>query len=257
MTESRPASSFTLQQILDLALTAGLLSHQSGGDTVRTGALIQRTALALGANKADTVISSINIGVTVERENLRETAFRKAPHMGANFSMLTAVEDTIADLEDGRIEPTGLAARFAEIASRPPLYPRWLIAILVGLSCGGFAALFGGDWTAIACTTIGSALGMGLRLFLHSRHYVPFMFASASSFVAMLSTALLGRLLHTATAEAAMAASVLFLIPGVPLINGVSDLFHTKYLNGIVRLVMGLVFVIGIAVGVSLALRIL
>lgn len=54
-----------------------------------------------------------------------------------------------------------------------------------------------------------------------------------------------------------MAASVLFLIPGVPLINGAADLFHANYLNGMVRIMMGVVFVVGIAVGVSLALRIL
>ena len=73
----------------------------------------------------------------------------------------------------------------------------------------------------------------------------------------MLVTGLLLKLLPSETQEAAMAASVLFLIPGVPLINGASDLFHTNYLNGMVRIMMGLLFVIGIAVGVSLALRIL
>jgi uncharacterized membrane protein YjjP (DUF1212 family) len=257
MPEPHTARPYTLQQILDLALTAGILSHQSGGDTARTSAIIRRVAMTLGAQKADTVISSINIGVTVEKDNLRETGFRKAPHMGANFSMLTAVEHAVADMEDGRLDTGRAASIFSAIAHTPLLYPRWLVAILVGLACGGFAALFGGDMPAILCTTIGSGLGMALRLFLHKRHYVPFMFASASSFVAMLVTGLLAKAVQTPMAEAAMAASVLFLIPGVPFINGAADLFHTNYLNGIVRIMMGIVFVIGIAVGVSLALRIL
>ncbi len=247
----------SLQQILDLALMAGILSHQSGGDTARTSAIIRRVALILGAQHADTVISSINIGVTVEQDNRRETAFRKAPHMGANFSMLTAVEHAVADMEQGKLDITSAGAVFDDIAKRPPLYPRWLVAVLVGLACAGFTAFFGGDLTALVCTTIGSGLGMALRLFLHKRHYVPFMFATASSFVSMLVTGLLAKLLQTTTPEAAMAASVLFLIPGVPFINGAADLFHTNYLNGMVRIIMGVVFVLGIAVGVSLALRIL
>ncbi|SFN49861.1 Uncharacterized membrane protein YjjP, DUF1212 family [Formivibrio citricus] len=257
MTAAQPGSPYTLQQILDLALTAGILSHQSGGDTARTSAIIRRVATILGAQKADTVISSINIGVTVEKDNLRETAFRKAPHMGANFSMLTAVEHAVSDMEEGRIDIANAEAVFAEIAKTPLLYPRWLVSALVGLACGGFAALFGGDVAAILCTTIGSGLGMALRLFLHKRHYVPFMFATASSFVAMLVTGLLAKLVQTPASEAAMAASVLFLIPGVPFINGAADLFHTNYLNGMVRIMMGVVFVIGIGVGVSLALRLL
>lgn len=246
-----------LPEVLDLALAAGLLVHQSGGDTARTSATIRRMALALSATRADTVVSSLNIGVTLERDNLRETAFRKAPHMGANFTMLTAVEQVVGALEEGRIGAEGAKTILEDIANRPHFYPRWLIAVQVGISCGGFAAMFGGDMIAIACTTTGSAIGMALRLFLHRRHYVPFMFAAASSFTALLITGILLKLAGSSTHEAAMAASVLFLIPGVPLINGAADLFHANYLNGMVRIMMGLFFVIGIAVGVSLALRIL
>lgn len=246
-----------LQEVLDLSLVAGLIAHQSGGDTARTSATIRRMALALGATRADTVVSSLNIGVTVERGKARETAFRKAPHMGANFTMLTEVARVVEAIEEGRIGIDEIRGRLDAISSQPHFYPRWLIASLVGISCGGFAALFGGDLLAILCTTIGSALGMRLRQFLHARHYVPFMFAAASSFTALLITGLLLKWLPSTTPEAAMAASVLFLIPGVPLINGAADLFHTNYLNGMVRIMMGLLFVIGIAVGVSLALRIL
>ena len=38
-----------LTEVLDLALKAGLLVHQSGGDTARTGQTIRRMARALGA----------------------------------------------------------------------------------------------------------------------------------------------------------------------------------------------------------------
>lgn len=246
-----------LQEILELSLLAGLLVHQSGGDTARTSATIRRMALALGASRADTVVSSLNIGVTVEQDKLRETAFRKAPHMGANFTMLTAVARLVEAVEEQRIDADTARTQLDEIVRQPHFYPHWLIAMLVGVSCGGFAALFGGDTVAIACTTLGSGIGMALRLFLHRRHYVPFMFAMASSLTAMLVTGLLLMLVHSSTQEAAMAASVLFLIPGVPFINGAADLFHANYLNGMVRIMMGVLFVIGIAVGVSLALRIL
>lgn len=246
-----------LQEILELSLLAGLLVHQSGGDTARTSATIRRMALALGAERADTVVSSLNIGVTVEQDKQRETAFRKAPHMGANFSMLTEVVRLVEAVEEQNIDADTARIQLDEIVRQPHFYPHWLIAMLVGVSCGGFAALFGGDTAAITCTTLGSGVGMALRLFLHRRHYVPFMFAMASSLTAMLVTGLLLKLVHSNTQEAAMAASVLFLIPGVPFINGAADLFHANYLNGMVRIMMGVLFVIGIAVGVSLALRIL
>jgi uncharacterized membrane protein YjjP (DUF1212 family) len=115
--------------------------------------------------------------------------------------------------------------------------------------------LFGGDIAAILITTFGATLGMAVRFYLVLRHFKPSVFATAASFVALLSVGLLRHL--TDTPEAALAASVLFLIPGVPLINGAADLLNANYLNGMVRFAMSAVIIFGIAVGVSLALRIL
>ncbi len=251
--------SLALTEVLDLALKAGLLVHQSGGDTARTGQTIRRMARALGAERAESAISSLNIGLTVARGHENETAFRKAPHMGANFTLLSSVEQVVEGVESGRVGAAGAHTLLDDLHNRRHFYPRWLIALTVGLSCGGFAALFGGDTMAIIDTTLGAAIGMALRLWLHGRHYKPFLFALASSFIALLIAGALAQWgpMASATPEFARAASVLFLIPGVPLINGASDLFNANYLNGLVRITMGVVFVVGIALGVSLALRLL
>lgn len=244
----------SIQEIMDLALTAGLFCHQSGGDAAHTGRTMNRLALALGADKADTVIASINIGITVEKKGIRTTAFRKAPHMGANFAMLTAVTRLVDAVVQKRIGARVARIELERIERRPRHYHPAVIAPLVGLSCGGFAALFGGDTPAIVCTIMGSGLGMALRLLMFP-YYKPFMFALAASFTALTTTGLLLRLLPSHSADAALAASVLFLIPGVPFINGAADLFTAHYLNGMVRIMMGVIFVIGIATGVSLGLR--
>ncbi|QLG88943.1 threonine/serine exporter family protein [Chitinibacter bivalviorum] len=250
----------SLDEILALSLQAGLLMHQSGAGTHRTSMAMQRIAKALGAARVDIMISSTNIGATVERANELGnetlTAFRKAPHMGANFSSLTAVRHWLHQLEHGEIDAKIAKRQLDEIAGRATHYPRWLITILVGISCGAFAALFGGDIPAIIFTTIGAACGMAVRFFMVLRHFKPSIFATASSFVALLITGLLAHQ-ASSTPDAALAASVLFLIPGVPLINGAADLLNGNYLNGIVRFTMSAVIIFGIAVGVSIALRIL
>ncbi|MBE9608320.1 threonine/serine exporter family protein [Chitinilyticum piscinae] len=242
-----------LAQVLDLALHAGLLVHLSGGDTERAAATMRRVALALGAARADTVVSSLNIGLTIERGNERDTAFRRAPHVGANFANLTELERLLEDLEAGHISAEQLQDGLDDVARRKPIHSRPLMAALIGLSCGAFAALFGGDLAAVLITTLGSALGVAVRFLLLSRGFKPVMFAIAASFTALLVVGLLRGL--TATPDAALAASVLFLIPGVPLINGASDMLAANYLNGMVRLTMSAMIVLGIAIGVSVALR--
>ncbi|WP_148713883.1 threonine/serine exporter family protein [Chitinolyticbacter meiyuanensis] len=245
-----------LADIAHLALTAGNLVHQSGGDTARTSETMVRTARALGADSAYTVVSSLNLGLTVNGSGQQHTAFYKAPHMGVNFRALTGVERALAALEAKRIGAPAFTTLLRELHDHPHYAPRWLTALAVGFACGGFAALFGGDLAAVLATTIGAGLGTGLRLVLAKQGYKPLVFAIATAALAASVTGLLARS-WSATPDAALAASVLFLIPGVPLINGAADLLSGNYLNGTVRLTMSAVFVLGIGIGMSLALRVL
>jgi uncharacterized membrane protein YjjP (DUF1212 family) len=54
----------------------------------------------------------------------------------------------------------------------------------------------------------------------------------------------------------AFATSVLFLIPGVPLINSFSDLIDGNIMNGIVRGVNGLIIAFAIALGLLTAMQV-
>lgn len=56
------------------------------------------------------------------------------------------------------------------------------------------------------------------------------------------------------TAEIALATSPLFLVPGVPLINGVIDIMEGHVLMGVSRLVNALLLIVCIAVGLSATL---
>ena len=80
-------------------------------------------------------------------------------------------------------------------------------------------------------------------------HFIQF---TVSAFVASLCAS--SALLFDATAEIAIATSVLYLIPGVPLINGVIDVLEGHTLTGETRLVQAFLLIICIAVGLSFSL---
>ena len=61
-------------------------------------------------------------------------------------------------------------------------------------------------------------------------------------------------LLFDTTSEIALATSVLYLIPGVPLINGVIDILEGHTLTGISRLTNALLLIICLAIGLSFTL---
>ena len=61
-------------------------------------------------------------------------------------------------------------------------------------------------------------------------------------------------MLFNATPDVAIGTSVLFLIPGVPLLNGVIDIVESHILLGVTRLVGALLLIMCIAVGLSITL---
>ena len=80
-------------------------------------------------------------------------------------------------------------------------------------------------------------------------HFIVF---TTTAFVSSLCAS--SALYFDATADVAIATSVLYLIPGVPLINGVIDILEGHTLTGGSRLIQAFLLIICIAVGLSFSL---
>lgn len=139
--------------------------------------------------------------------------------------------------------------KFDELISKPKINP-WFVLFMVGLANASFCRLFGGGVWAMLIVFTSTLVGFFTRQHLTRRgvnHYIVFI---VSAFVASLcaSSALS---LGIESAEIALATSVLYLVPGVPLINGVIDITDGHIQIGISRLVNALMLIVCIAIGMS------
>ena len=246
-----------LADALDLSLEVGELVQMSGGHTARTAEHMNRMARALGAETGQPAISSINVMMTVTEGGQRLTAVRQARHFGINFNMLSALRALVTDTEGLGLTPGQIRARLALIRGAGPVYPTWLVMLALGGSSAAFAALFGAGAMGIALTFLGGWAGAWVRHLLVAQHLKPFATVTSAAFVSTLIVAGGSALLDLGpSADPALAASTLFLVPGVPMLNGTADLLNAHYLNGVVRLAMSMVIItsaaIGLAAGVTL-----
>ena len=151
------------------------------------------------------------------------------------------------------VEKLQTERRYDEIVARPRLDPIFTL-ILVGLANASFCRLFGGEWCAVGIVFTATLLGFYLKQRMQAKgfnHYVIFI---ASAFAASMYASV--AMIFDTTSEIAIATSVLYLIPGVPLINGVIDIVEGHVLNGIARLTSALMLIVCIAVGLSCTLMI-
>ena len=128
---------------------------------------------------------------------------------------------------------------------------RWWVLILVSFANAAFCRLFMGDVWAMGVVVVATLVGFFIRQEM-MRHHVNHHFVFVTSaFVASLIGSLSIFIPACTTPQIALATSVLYLIPGVPLINSIIDIIEGHVLVGFTRFVNACMLIICIAVGLS------
>ena len=239
-----------LEEVLQLTLDTGMLVAISGGDTLRVYDTMRRVADGLGAERIEPSLSSMTLHLTVHEGGWSRTAMKHATGIGIDFSRLTAVSRLTREVDELPIDE--YRRRLEAIQKSSKRYPPYLVIPMLGLACAGFADLFEADAQGVVIAGCAGALGATVRYLLMRFRFKPFVFSLVAAFVSVVVVMALQS--WTETLDATLSACPLYLIPGVPLLNGTSDLLNGQYLNGLVRLTMSTVIVLGASIGIAGAL---
>ena len=221
----------------------------SGVHTSRVVRNTKRLGEALGVRVIVSAFQKVvNFSVVDDESGEVCTEAADIPPLPISFELNAELSALSWEAYDERLPLGEIERRDREIVARPRLDPIFTL-VLVGLANASFCRLFGGDWFAVSIVFTATLIGFFLKQGMQARgfnHYVIFI---ASAFVASMYASV--ALTFDTTSDVAIATSVLFLIPGVPLINGVIDIVEGHILNGIARLTSALMLIVCIAIGLS------
>ena len=264
----------SVRRRLDLLLKTGKLLVESSADTSRILRNMKRTAAYLGLTE-DKLHIHITYGmlmVNFSDEEHSFSKFQRCVHNGINMAAISALSKLswTAIREDyslGKYEE-----ELEKIANRKRNYTPWQVATAAGFACGGFCVQFGCDWTAFFYASIAAILGFRLRMYLNSlgsNGYANIAVAAfVSTILAWLSAYLsmplvanvlpewLATALHSSTPWHPLMACALFIVPGVPLINFVSDMLDSHFTMGLNRALNTLLMVVAMSFGIALAIKV-
>jgi uncharacterized membrane protein YjjP (DUF1212 family) len=173
------------------------------------------------------------------------------PALPINFEYNSELSSLSWEAYDKRLPLDELRDKYLRVRAKPPIHPR-LVLLLAGLANASFCRLFNGDWPAVGVVLAATLIGFFVRQQMQQRGINHFIVFTVSAFVASMCAS--AALLCSRTEETAMATSVLYLIPGVPFINGVIDILEGHTLVGFSRLIQAFLLVICIAVGLAFPL---
>ncbi|HCO66690.1 MAG TPA: threonine/serine exporter [Dysgonomonas sp.] len=246
------------KRFADLVLDIGTFLLASGAHCGRVSTNIRRLAETWGFNIH---FQPTFKGLLVSVQNLNDksdsiTLFREAPSHSVHLQVLTEVSHLTWKVYEEKLSIEDTERAFGKIKSMPH-YNCWMVSLAVGLSCAGLCLFSLGDYLNAIIAFMGAFIGSVFRYRIAQMNFNPMIPITLAAFATTLITGL-GTIYNIgAYPEAAMATAVLYLIPGVPLINTVIDWIEGYLSSAVNRAMFAGLILLSIAVGMTLCITML
>lgn len=243
-------------QPLDLALRFGVLALECGGSV----ALAERAfASVLKAAAIDDGFAIWRLdSATAGRTQGGQVVTRPVGPLGLNLQRVSDISALADRVGRGAIAFDSLAGEIDRVAGVGSPYGPLTLIVAAALAAGLFARIQNGVWAGFLIAATAAAAGQAVRLRLTAARVPnPAMAFLAAVVSAMVAAAGL-RLRMVDGAAGILIASVVYLIPGVALMNGFFNVALPRSLVfGLQVIASAVVVVVSLAVAVALAIAIM
>lgn len=219
----------------------GSMLLSAGTGSYRVKRAMERAAEALGMDRHDASVGLTEMSVTAHRGDNFRTVVREVYRVGVNSRRIEALEYLSRHLPD----PCSAATLEAELdrISRTVTarWRPWQSILAAGVACAGFSVLNKFPLTDSLVVLIAAACGQMVRRLLTKRWLNQFgttaLAAATASLVYLIAASLLNSTgIHALTVgDPGYVASLLFLVPGFPMITSILDLARMDFTAGLAR----------------------
>ena len=244
------------QRSFDFAHRVGAVMLARGASMDDVEASIRAAALAMGLPSPEVDVTFTSIVVSVRPDPARPplTSVSVVRQRSDDHSRLADVHQLLIALAGGKLDRTGAFDRLAQIEDRPHPYGPTAVTLARGVLAGAIVAQLGGTWAgALVVATVAMLIDLIGRWL--ARHRVPTFYLNVvAGLVATLAAAATTLIGAQQTPSLVVAGSIVVLLPGGTLVNGVRDGLSGYAVTATARIFEVLLVVAGLVGGVSLGL---
>ncbi len=245
-----------LRAVLAVALRAGQLLLTHGADAHRVEETVHHIGTGLGAVGLEVYVTPTGIIASATNGYEHRTNIRRVAMGSVDLSRIEAINQLSRRIKQDLLDHHAVGVELERIAHAPRNYGRWTTVAIVALACGCFSQLFGGGWREFMVAFCAGGVALLVRQELVRREVGPLLEITPAAFSATSVAGLMSLVIGPMQFDIGVPAGILPLVPGVPLINALSDLLANDYVSGVTRVAQAILIAAEIAVGVALALDI-
>lgn len=258
MNPIHPTQKYDINEVGDLLSDVAAVLMTSGAHTMRIIQNTQRMASTFGYHMELSVFQmSIMMSLhNINEPNERITLVKKTNPLLINFTIVSDLSELSWRTYDEHLSIDDVKTAYQQIVENKRM-SRWLVLVLASLANAAFCGIFHGDALSILMVFLATLAGFYVRQEMIHKQVNHLIVFACSAFVASLGAGLTYIFDIGQTHDVALASSVLYLIPGVPLINSILDIIQGHILTGISRLVNAISLIVCIALGLYCSMLIL
>lgn len=236
-TELEPAHLIAMS---DAVTRVGALMLGAGTGSFRVRESMRRTAAALGIDRLQALVTLREIVTTATWRGIFRTQVVEVAPPGVDAARLAELEDLTRSLPEGTTAAE-LNALVDAVEQRPKRHATRRLVLAAGVACMAFAFLNNGGWAECVVVGIAAACGRLVQLALARRKVnqlaAVLVTAAVASTVYVAATAAIRALDPGASGvhASAFTSSILFLVPGFPMMTAALDLARSDLAAGIQR----------------------
>jgi uncharacterized membrane protein YjjP (DUF1212 family) len=241
-------------QPVEIALDLALITMQNGGSTD----LADRTFANVLGSCATADVSPVwrldFVTVSSRSGPGAPAVMRPVGAIGMHLSRASEAAALSEQVAKGELDVACLPAEIERIKKLASPYTWWAMTLAGACAGACFSRTAGGDWGALGVALVAAGVGQFARVLLQAVNFPRIPVTAISALISVfLATAGL-RLGFTHVAPATLIGSVVYMVPGVALINGFVDIIAGKHLFvGIQRLFDAGVVCLILAIAMAIA----
>lgn len=238
---------------MELILTAGQILNENGATNDKIIRVLNRIAMFMK-------IPTENISLHITKQIIffevfdgekSVVSFRKCNKMAIDFEVISSITKISWQILKASVTLDELKKFFEDINLKPKIYSHWQIIFSVGIACGGFCCLFGGNFIEIICTIISAMAGKFCQIKLLKHKVNEFLAIEIAAFTATTVAYFSHR-----DSIMPMIACSLFLIPGVPIINSIINMINNFFQNAMIELFRAFLIILAMTGGIIISAEI-
>lgn len=247
----------TIEKYNKLLLNIGTTLLSTGAHCGRINRNVNRIASVLGV-ETEILFSYSGLMMNThfkDEPTYAATHYKRVIHHKVHFGILAEMSLLSWRAKNKNYTYEQIAEEFEAVEALPE-HPRWQILLGVSVACACLCLLSGGNFTDISFAFVATLAGMFTKQEIARRKFNIMIVNSAAAFVTSMIAATNVYFHLGANPEAALSTAVLYLVPGVPLVNSVIDLIEGHFSTSIARGFYGGFILLCIAIGMSISVLI-